>query len=296
MDLRSLEYFRAVAEQGSVSAAALDQSISQPALSRHIAGLERSLGVRLFQRTPHGMVLTAAGDKLVGFVSDILARVTRAEEVIKILYAGNPAFQFACMETTAQYVISPFAAETAAPVVDIRTARPDELYATLTSGTDLVVSTLLPPTHLASIELADLPISVQSMPAVIGEPTVDLPDSVELAVLVGRPIALPGNGSAVENTVKRAALADGHSLDLAYISSNGTVAQAIAASGRATALVLEAPRFGLRRAQLTHRGVAVTVPLFAAWPVDHYAAEALEMTARSLKAWLERRTPWLTSI
>jgi DNA-binding transcriptional LysR family regulator len=297
MDLRSLEYFRAVADRGSVSAAALDQSISQPALSRHIAGLERSLGARLFQRTPHGMVLTAAGEKLLGFVSDILTRVARAEEVMKILYAGTPAFQIACMETTAQFVVSPFTAETAAPIVDIRTARPDELYSTLISGTDLVVSTFHPPAHLAAIKLADLPISVQTRPSASSDGSAAaLPDAVELAELVGRTIAVPGNGSAVEQTIRSAASANGDPLELTYVSSNGTVAQAIAASGRAIALVLEAPRFGLHRARLTTRGIDVTVPLFAAWPVDHYAADDLAATAESMKSWLGRRTPWRTSI
>lgn len=61
MDARSLRYFVQVSDSRSFSKAAQFLRIGQPALSRCIQGLEEELGVQLFQRTRHGVELTAAG-------------------------------------------------------------------------------------------------------------------------------------------------------------------------------------------------------------------------------------------
>ncbi|MDA0563142.1 LysR family transcriptional regulator [Streptomonospora sp. S1-112] len=61
MSLRQFEYALAVAEAGSVTAAAEVLRVAQPSVSQQIRGLERELGVALFSRTPTGLVPTAAG-------------------------------------------------------------------------------------------------------------------------------------------------------------------------------------------------------------------------------------------
>ena len=61
MSLRQFEYALAVAAEGSVTAAAELLHVAQPSVSQQIRGLERELGVRLFARTPTGLVPTAAG-------------------------------------------------------------------------------------------------------------------------------------------------------------------------------------------------------------------------------------------
>ncbi|AQZ61927.1 Chromosome initiation inhibitor [[Actinomadura] parvosata subsp. kistnae] len=61
MSLRQFEYALAVAEQGSVTAAAELLHVAQPSVSQQIRGLERDLGVQLFERTPTGLVPTAVG-------------------------------------------------------------------------------------------------------------------------------------------------------------------------------------------------------------------------------------------
>ncbi|MEU9750461.1 LysR family transcriptional regulator [Streptomyces niveus] len=61
MSLRQYEYALAVAEAGSVTAAAELLRVAQPSMSQQIRGLERELGVQLFTRTPTGLVPTVVG-------------------------------------------------------------------------------------------------------------------------------------------------------------------------------------------------------------------------------------------
>lgn len=75
MDLRSLGYFVAVAEELNVGRAAARLHMSQPPLSRAIRQLEIELGVELFMRSVHGMTLTQAGHLLLPEAREMLARV-----------------------------------------------------------------------------------------------------------------------------------------------------------------------------------------------------------------------------
>lgn len=61
MSLRQFEYALAIAEEGSVTAAAERLHVAQPSVSQQIRGLERELGVKLFARTPTGLVPTVVG-------------------------------------------------------------------------------------------------------------------------------------------------------------------------------------------------------------------------------------------
>ena len=62
MELRHLRYFVAVAEEGSLTNAAERRlHTAQPSLSRQIRDLELEIGVKLLERRPRGVALTAAG-------------------------------------------------------------------------------------------------------------------------------------------------------------------------------------------------------------------------------------------
>lgn len=65
LDWSLMQTFLAVAETGSLSAAARRLGSSQPTVGRHVQALEDSLGVTLFHRQSHGMSLTDAGAALV---------------------------------------------------------------------------------------------------------------------------------------------------------------------------------------------------------------------------------------
>lgn len=83
MDLRSLMYFRAIAEEGSISAAARKLHLSQPPLSYQLRLLEEELGVPLFVRGPRHAVLTDAGALLYKRSESILQLVGSAKEEVR---------------------------------------------------------------------------------------------------------------------------------------------------------------------------------------------------------------------
>lgn len=61
MELRDLRYFGVLAEQGNLRRAAETLNLSTPALSKSLRRLEDAVGVKLAQRTPKGIELTAVG-------------------------------------------------------------------------------------------------------------------------------------------------------------------------------------------------------------------------------------------
>ena len=63
--MRQLEYFVAVASEGSFSAAADECHVSQPGLSAQIRTLESTLGGELFERLPRNVKLTPRGERLL---------------------------------------------------------------------------------------------------------------------------------------------------------------------------------------------------------------------------------------
>ena len=71
--ISNLDYYKVfyyVAKCGSVSVAAGELSISQPAVSQAVKQLEQTLGVKLFTRAARGVKLTAEGEALFPYVSE----------------------------------------------------------------------------------------------------------------------------------------------------------------------------------------------------------------------------------
>jgi DNA-binding transcriptional LysR family regulator len=75
MNLRQLEYFVAIADEGSFTRAAERLLVAQPSLSQQIKRLERELGGQLLERLPNGVRLTPAGK---AFMTDARLALTHA--------------------------------------------------------------------------------------------------------------------------------------------------------------------------------------------------------------------------
>jgi DNA-binding transcriptional LysR family regulator len=68
-----METFVRIVEAGSLSAAALQMGATQPTVSRRLQALERSLGLRLLQRSTHAMTLTADGERCYEGAKELIA-------------------------------------------------------------------------------------------------------------------------------------------------------------------------------------------------------------------------------
>ncbi|MGY1601033.1 LysR family transcriptional regulator [Geodermatophilus sp. SYSU D00815] len=85
LDLVKVATLRAVLAHGSFSAAAQELHLTQPAVSRQVASLERSVGSVLVRRTRRGVLPTEAGRVLLAHADLIAAQVARAEADLREL-------------------------------------------------------------------------------------------------------------------------------------------------------------------------------------------------------------------
>lgn len=83
MDTEAVRSFVLAARLGQLRHAADELGISQQAVSKRIAGLERELGVRLFSRTPRGVELTLDGQAFLAHAREVVAHVDRAVTAIR---------------------------------------------------------------------------------------------------------------------------------------------------------------------------------------------------------------------
>ncbi|WP_051389016.1 LysR family transcriptional regulator [Arthrobacter sp. 35W] len=82
MNLRQLRYFLAIVDHGGVHRAAEALHVAQSSLSQTMRALERDLGTELFHRIGRGIVLSPAGEGLVGPARSILREVDNAERAV----------------------------------------------------------------------------------------------------------------------------------------------------------------------------------------------------------------------
>ncbi|MBB3059525.1 LysR family transcriptional regulator [Microbulbifer rhizosphaerae] len=85
MEIQWLKAFLATAEQGSVSEAAEQLHLTQPAVSKRLAALEQQLGTPLFDRIGRKLQLTDAGRALLPRARHILNEVSEAERELRAL-------------------------------------------------------------------------------------------------------------------------------------------------------------------------------------------------------------------
>lgn len=83
MNLAQMKYAVEVARTGSITKAAENLYMGQPALSRAIRELEEDIGIRLFKRTQKGITPTKEGEQFLAYADSILGQVTRMESLYK---------------------------------------------------------------------------------------------------------------------------------------------------------------------------------------------------------------------
>lgn len=247
LDLKLLQSFREVAVRRSFSAAAEALSFTQPAVSQHVARLERALDAELLVRDPRGVSLTPAGEALLRHAEEILAGVRRAEAVVREL-AGNerPLIRLGAFQSAA-------AALVAAAFRDVRAEHP---------GVELQLHAVEPEQGVARVATRDLDVALAIESDLSAAPTlpgVELrhvyDDPMLVAVPVGHPLAqrasIPleelrdepwlltevGGTCSDSNIVLRACREAGFAPRIEFASEDYAALQGMAASGMGVALV-----------------------------------------------------------
>lgn len=112
MRLNALRDFLAVAERGSLRAAARQLGVAQPAITRTVQELEKELGVVLFERRAKGVSLTAMGEVFLRRASAIRAELQRAQDELDQLRGETHGSIRVCLSTVPHMALLPNALKT----------------------------------------------------------------------------------------------------------------------------------------------------------------------------------------
>jgi DNA-binding transcriptional LysR family regulator len=106
MNLNQLRVFHAVAEAGSVTAAARGLRVSQPSVSKQLVELENALGAQLVDRLPRGIRLTALGRVLAAHAARIAGiEHTAHAEIAALLGLTRGQLAIGASTTVGSYVV-----------------------------------------------------------------------------------------------------------------------------------------------------------------------------------------------
>lgn len=287
MELRTLRAFVTVADRGTVSAAAADLHVAQPALSRTVQQLESELGVRLFDRVRGRLALSPAGRQLLPLARRCLDDAAELRSAAGYIASGRlHRVTIAAPATTLADVISPFVATLRAddPTPYLRATEGLDAVRAVEAGADLVVTGAAGVGALEGAVIGSFAVWAyvpRSHPwGARGSVTLE---DLATATAIVPPAAFPAR-AAVE------AAAAGLTWAGRVEASDGTVAQALAAAGRGVALVSDDPRFDLHRLDvLDAAGSPLRFDLHAVWDRRHPGATTLRQIAARIAAFTSDR-------
>jgi DNA-binding transcriptional LysR family regulator len=283
MELRTLRYFIATVDAGSVSAAADVVHVSQPSLSRQLRQLESALSVELFARGSGRLVLSSAGRQFLPIARDLVSRAAAAQLAAETIAAGRlEHIAIAAPTTTLTDVIAPFLATLGPedPVPAVMTPAASEDWSRVFERVDLAIMTEPASKPMSTFALAVLPIwaYVRADHHWAARRSLSLAELVEETLIVMEPQFKP-------HAILSAALDEAQlSLGRTLHCGNAQLAQALAAAGRGVAVVSDDPRFGLVPIRIMAERGQLSIRLYAAWDPAHHAAEALAGLAHRLRA------------
>ncbi|MFD8708305.1 LysR family transcriptional regulator [Kitasatospora sp. NPDC059648] len=194
MDLEAVRTFVTVVEAGQFQKAAADLAITQQAVSKRVATLERDLGVRLFTRTPRGTELTIDGQAFLPHARELLRAAERA--VASVRPGSRPLRVDVLASRSAQsglmrgfHRAHPDIDLDVMMLFDIETAVTAILSGAIDASFRAVAAPGRPlPEDIASVRVLDEPLQLLTGPAhaLAGAP------SVTIAQLTGHRIWMPG--------------------------------------------------------------------------------------------------------
>ena len=156
MELAQLKYFQVMANIRHFTRAARMLDVTQPALSRSMAKLEKDLDIPLFKRNDGEIELTAEGERLLRRVDRILREVDSAREEASSAHAEvSTEFKLSFIHSLGSYVLPHILQDFRASFPDIRVQLNQQDSATLAQHvaageTDLCLCSTLPTTEYSA--------------------------------------------------------------------------------------------------------------------------------------------------
>lgn len=254
MNLKQLQSFLHVAEQGSLARAGAATDLAESLISRHIAALESAWGDRLFERTGRGMALSEFGRRMLPEARAALDQVTRLDAIARES-AGVPT-------GTVHVGVLPSLAPQLLPLLfaDLRAGAPGvtlhaaegfsgNLDEQLASGRlDLAVINRYGPAAARGEEV--LGTADTYLIGKAGSPLL-AQESVAFKALAGVPLVLPAVPNGLRAMLDQLARRHGVRLDIVMEVDSSSSMKDVALSGHAyTLLPLMAVREGLARRTL----------------------------------------------
>ncbi|SDE43388.1 transcriptional regulator, LysR family [Variovorax sp. CF079] len=285
---RQLNTFHAVARLGSVSLAADEMHLTQPAVSIQIGTLEESAGTPLLQRTGRGIRLTEAGELLAGYAGRILDLWREAGEEMATLQGVFSGTLRVGAITTAEYLLPPilvnFAKEHPKVKLKLQVGNRDEIVRML-AGQEIDVAIMgRPPAELKtdSSAFAKHPMAFLAAP---GHPLMSAPKP-SLALLSDTRMLVRERGSGTRTTVERFFKDNGLPLRIgSELSSNEAIKQMCAAGFGIAFLSMHTCVLEMNAGLLGLLPVAGN-PIVRDWYVMHLASRQLPQVALAFEDYL----------
>ncbi|WP_322937766.1 LysR family transcriptional regulator [Nocardioides bizhenqiangii] len=288
MELRHLRYFVATAEEGTVSAAAARLHVTQPGLSRQLRQLEQELGVDLFDRASGRLAIAGTGRALLPLARDLLNRA-EAFKVAATFHAHGrlDRITVGAPTVTLTDVVAPFIVTltTGDPIASVFEVDGRDPLEALRRGADLAIGNIRPQAPYRARELAVLPVWAYVPP---GHPWATRGRVALHELLAETLICLPSDFSA-RQALDAAVATAGATYSVLLEAANGTVAQALTASGRGVTVASDDPRFGLVPLEIDIDQRPLSIRLVAVWDSRHAAAATIDEFAERLGAFVRER-------
>ncbi|MEN0139150.1 MAG: LysR family transcriptional regulator [Rhodococcus sp. (in: high G+C Gram-positive bacteria)] len=243
MDMRQMEYFLAVVDCGGVTRAAAQLRVAQPSLSQAVRKLEKDLGVELFHRVGRGLVLSPAGEALVGPARSILREVESAENAVRDVGAMRGGrIDIASLSDLSSDPLSVWVAKFRRQYPDVRFHIEDrdetaDIVSLVRSGAcELGILALpLPTEDLVGEELIDQQLVLVCPPGTDAR----WPDPVPIESLTRVPFVMGEKGTATRDFIDRSLRLHGVEPDVAVeVRQRGAVLPIVLAGGGVSILAL----------------------------------------------------------
>lgn len=244
MELRQLEYFVAVADEGSFTRAAASVHVAQPGISAQIRRLERELGEELFDRSGRTVRLTAVGAALLPHARAALAAVSEVRQTVD-QFAGLVRGSVAVGMVTACAIPDLFdlleAFHRAYPevAISLAEANSDELVAGVQGGRfdlAMIATGAAPsPDDLVTLVIAD-----EALVAVVRpDDPLAVRETIGVSDLRDRALICLPTGTGIRSAVEAGWAVAGLQPRIALEASNPNVLAQLAAQGLGVAILPE---------------------------------------------------------